>query len=42
MYFADAKDYVSNGTVLRVPLDDPSKKIVLNTGVNPSGFVRLP
>jgi hypothetical protein len=42
MYCADAKDYVSNGVVLRYPLDNPSKKTLLNTGVNPSGFVRLP
>lgn len=41
-YFADAKDYVSNGVVLRYPLDDPSKKSLHNTGVNPSYFVRLP
>lgn len=42
LYCADAKDYVSNGVVLRYPLDNPSKKTVLSTGVNPSGFVRLP
>ena len=42
LYCADAKDYVSNGAVLRYPLDDPSKKAILSTGVNPSGFVRLP
>jgi hypothetical protein len=41
-YFADAKDYVSNGAVVRCPMDDLSKKSVLTTGVNPSGFVRLP
>ncbi len=41
-YFADAKDYVSNGSVVRYPMDDLSKKSVLTTGVNPSGFVRLP
>ena len=41
-YFADAKDYVSNGAVVRCPMDDMSKKSVLTTGVNPSGFVRLP
>lgn len=42
LYCADAKDYVSNGSVLRYPLDNPSKKVLLSTGVNPSGFVRLP
>lgn len=41
-YFADAKDYVSNGVVVRYPMDDPLKKSVHATGVNPSGFVRLP
>lgn len=41
-YFADAKDYVSNGVVLRYPMDNPSKKSLHNTGVNPSFFVRLP
>jgi hypothetical protein len=41
-YFADAKDYVSNGVVLRYPMDDPSKKSFHSTGVNPSFFVRLP
>jgi hypothetical protein len=33
---------VSNGAVVRCPMDDLSKKSVLTTGVNPSGFVRLP
>jgi hypothetical protein len=41
-YLADAKDFVSNGDVIRYPLQQPSQKTTLATGVNPSGFVLLP
>lgn len=41
-YLADAKDYVSNGEVIRYPLLDPTQKTKHSTGVNPSGFVVLP
>jgi len=41
-YLADAKDYVSNGDVIRYPLLNPSQQSKLSTGVNPSGFVVLP
>jgi hypothetical protein len=41
-YLADAKDFVSNGDVIRYPLQQPSQKTTLSTGVNPSGFVLLP
>ena len=41
-YLADAKDFVSNGEVIRYPLQFPNQKATLSTGVNPSGFVFLP
>ena len=41
-YIADAKDYVSNGEVIRWPLQNPDQKSRFSTGVNPSGFVVLP
>ena len=41
-YLADAKDFVSNGEVMRYPLLNPAQKTTLSTGVNPSGFVLLP
>ena len=41
-YLADAKDFVSNGEVMRYTLLNPAQKTKLSTGVNPSGFVILP
>jgi hypothetical protein len=41
-YLADAKDFVSNGEVMRYPLLNPTQKTKHSTGVNPSGFVILP